>query len=171
MKDFMTLARERYSVRKLKSDPIPEEAIAAIVEAGRIAPTAANRQPQRIFVLKSQEALDKLKLCTRSHFNCPLAFIIAFDKNECWVRPFDGKGSGDIDASIVTTHMMLAAWDLGIGSTWVMFYEPDKVQANFDIPENLETTAILVMGYAADDAEPAKGHLEKKPEAETVQVL
>mgnify|MGYP003292955520 CR=1 FL=1 len=161
--NFLDLAKSRYSVRKFKSDEVPQECIDKILEAARLAPTGCNNQPQRITVVKSKEGLAKLYECTRCHFNAPLIFIISYNKEECWKRPYDGKLSGDIDASIVTTHMMMEAWELGIGSCWVMHYRPKELTEAFNIPENLETTALLVMGYPAEDSVPAPGHENSKP--------
>ena len=117
--DFMDLAKARYSVRKFLDKKVPKDIIEKILEAGMIAPTGCNNQPQRIIVVESQEGLEKIKECTRCHFDAPLVFIISYNKDECWKRPYDGKLSGDIDASIVTTQMMLEAANLGIGSCWV----------------------------------------------------
>ena len=166
--DFLELAKQRYSVRKFKEDAIPQESIEKILEAGRVAPTACNKQPQRILVINSKQGLENIRKCTECHFNAPLAFIISYDKNESWKRIFDGKDSGDIDASIVATHMMMEATQLGIGSTWVMYFIPDAIKVKFGFPDNLEPVAILVMGYPADGAKPAPGHLQSKELEEMV---
>lgn len=160
-KEFLELAADRYSVRKFSQRPVEQEKLDLILRAGQLAPTAHNNQPQRILVVNSAEALEKLKKCTTSHYNCAAALIICYDKNECWVRPYDGKNSGDVDASIVTTHMMLEAENLGIGTTWVMYFIPEAVKTEFELPENIEPTAILVMGYPADDAAPGPRHAER----------
>ena len=93
---------------------------------------------------------------------------MCYDKNECWKRGYDGKPSGDIDASIVATHMMLAAFALGVGTTWVMHFIPAAVREEFDMPESLEPVALPVMGYPASDAKPYPGHGEKRPVEEIV---
>ncbi len=155
---FMKLAEERYSVRKFQDKKIDKKELEEILKAGHIAPTACNIQPQRILVIESDEALEKLKECTKCHFDAPLALLVGYSKSECWKRRYDGKPSGDIDASIVTTHMMLAAQALGIGSTWVMHFDPEKMRKAFNVPEDIEMTALLVMGYPHDEAEPYEGH-------------
>ena len=169
--DFLELAKKRYSVRKFKQEPVPQEKIEKILEAAMVAPTGCNNQPQRIMVVKSKEALEKLYLCTKCHFQAPLAFIICYNKNEDWKRPYDGKNSGDIDASIVTTHMMLEAWEQGIGSCWVMHYRPEELKKQFQLSDDLESTALLVMGYPAEDAAPFPGHSASKSEDEIIQYL
>ena len=106
---FKELSVTRYSVRKYKDTPINRETLNAVLEAGRAAPTAGNRQPQRILAVTGKEGLEKLDHCTRSRYRAPAAFIVCYDKNECWIRPFDNAGSGEIDASIVTTALMFQA--------------------------------------------------------------
>lgn len=160
--DFLQLAKERYSVRKFKKQEVPQEIIDKILDAAMVAPTGCNNQPQRIIVVKSKEGLEKAYGCTRCHFEAPLIFIICYNKDECWYRPYDGKGCGVVDASIVTTHMMMEAWENGIGSCWVMHYRPEDVKKAFDLPDNIESVAMLVMGYADEDAVPAPGHLNTK---------
>ena len=115
--DFLTLAANRFSVRRFDARPVEPEALSRILRAGQLAPTACNRQPQRILILQSEDSLARLRRCTVCHFNAPVALIVCYDKTECWTREFDGKPSGDIDASIVTTHMMLEAAELGVGTT------------------------------------------------------
>lgn len=166
---FLDLAKARYSVRSFKPEPVAQEAIDKILEAGNVAPTACNKQPQRIIAVKSEEGLALLRKCTECHFNAPLAFIVCHDKSLCWTRPFDGKTSGDIDASIVAAHMMLEAAELGVGSTWAMYFIPEAVRTEFELDESVEPTAILVMGYPSDDAKPAANHSAKKDIAETVE--
>lgn len=163
MIDFMKLSEERYSVRRFSGKVPEQEVIDRILKAGYVAPTACNRQPQRILVINSPESIAKLRKCTVCHFEAPAAMLICYDKNECWKREYDGKNSGDIDASIVTTHMMLEAAALGVGTTWVMHFIPEAVREEFAVPENLEPVALLVMGYPAPDAEPFPAHSEFKP--------
>uniref|UniRef100_UPI0040573601 nitroreductase family protein n=1 Tax=Agathobacter sp. TaxID=2021311 RepID=UPI0040573601 len=166
--NFLKLAEERYSVRKFTQEPIAQEAIDKILKAGYVAPTAKNLQPQRVMVINSEEALEKLQKATKCHFDTKTAMVICYNKEECYQRPYDGKISGEIDASIVTTHMMLEAASLGIGSTWVMHFRPEVLKNEFAIPENLEPTAILVMGYPAEDAAPGPMHEQFRPMEELV---
>lgn len=167
--DFMTLAAERYSVRKFKERKIEKEVIDKILQAGHIAPTGCNYQPQRILVIESDEAVEKLKKCTKCHFNAPNAMLICYNKDECWTRKYDGSLSGAADACIVTTHMMLAAFELGIGTCWVMHFDPAAMRKEFNIPENISPVALLVMGYPADDAEPMNLHSQFRDMNEVVR--
>ena len=166
--DFLSFATERYSVRKFTDKSLEKEVIDKILEAGHIAPTGCNYQPQRILVINNEETLSKLKECTRCHFDAPCAMLICYNKDECWTRPYDGNQSGIVDASIVTTHMMLEASELGVGSTWVMHFNPFKMREAFAIPENIEPVALLVMGYPADDVQPNERHTLFRPDDEIV---
>ena len=165
---FIELANNRFSVRKFKDIPVEDEKIALMLEAAQKAPTACNLQPIKIIVVKSKEALAKIKKCTECHFDAPLNFIICADTNACWKRSYDGKKSGDVDASIITSHMMLEAADLGLGTTWVMYFIPEAVKTEFGLPEGLEPIAMLPTGYAIDDCAPAKQHSINKPIDELV---
>ncbi len=156
--DFLKLATDRYSVRKFSDKIVEKEVIDKILEAGRIAPTGCNYQPQRILVINDNKSLEKLKDCTRCHFDAPCAMLVCYNKDECWTRPYDGRQSGVVDASIVTTHLMLQAWELGVGSTWVMHFDPLRMRETFGIPENIDPVALLVMGYPATDAIPNERH-------------
>ncbi len=166
--DFLQLAETRYSVRSFRSEKIPRETLERILKAGHLAPTACNLQPQRILVLDGEAQLNKLKTCTKCHFDAPAAMLVCYHRTECWVRRYDGKPSGEVDASIVTTHLMLAAADLGVGSVWVMHFDPQAMREAFEIPEELEPVALLVLGYPAPDAAPNPRHTEYRDEKELV---
>ena len=166
--DFLTLAEKRYSVRKFTRQAIDQDTLDQILRAGYLAPTACNRQPQRILVINQEESLEKLRRCTKCHFDAPAALLVFYAKDECWQRSYDGKASGDIDASIVATHMMLEAAALGVGTTWVMHFDPAAIEKEFAIPDNIEPVALLVMGYPAPDATPFPGHWEFRPMEELV---
>lgn len=166
--DFLKLAAERYSVRKFSDKPIERETLNQILKAGYLAPTACNNQPQRILVIQSEEAVAKMRKCTECHFNTPAALLVCYDKNVCYKRCYDGKPSGEVDASIVTTHMMLAATSLGVGTTWVMHFIPDAVREAFAIPNHIEPVALLLMGYPASDAKPYPKHAQFRPMEELV---
>lgn len=166
--DFLTLAAERYSVRKFRETPVCENDLEKILKAGHLAPTGCNIQPQRILVIDGEENILKLKECTRCHFDAPTALLVCYDKTECWVRKYDNKTAGECDAAIVTDHMMLEAAEIGVGSTWVMHFNPFKIREAFAIPDAYEPVALLVLGYPAPDAEPNPRHGEFRPMSQTV---
>ena len=167
---FLELARERYSVRKFDSRPIEEEKLNAILEAGRLAPTAVNKQPQHIYVLRSEEALAKIREITPCHYGAPVVLAVAYDEEKAWHNQMmPGYHSGKVDASIVCTHMMMEAWDLGIGSCWVGMFTDEKMHAAFDLPATEHVCALLPLGYAL--AEPGPQHTASKTVDELVTVL
>ena len=166
--EFSKLIRERYSVRKFVHKHLEKEIIDKILAAGHFAPTGCNYQPQRILVLNTDESVEKLKSCTKCHFNAPTAMLICCNKDETWIRKYDGAMSAPVDAAIVTTHMMLAAHDIGVGSCWVMHFDPFAMRETFNIPENFEPVALLVMGYPAEDSEPIEMHSKFRPLDEVV---
>ncbi|MBR0140207.1 MAG: nitroreductase family protein [Firmicutes bacterium] len=170
-KTFLDLAKERCSVRKFKPVPVEKEKLDKILEAGRVAPTACNYQPQRVLVIQSPEALEKLKKCTGCHFNAPLALLTCVSMDECWQRNFDGQTSEFVDGSIVTAHMMLEAAELGIGSCWVMWFDPEAVRREFKLSDDLVPISLLPMGYPAEGYEPSPKHADRKPLEETVKFL
>jgi len=170
--NYPELIRARYSVRSYRETPIEPEKLEKVLEAGRLAPTAANFQPIRIYVLQSAEALEKIRSLTRCAFNAPTVLLIAYDADAQWSSPLEaGIASGQQDASIVATHMMLMARELGLGSCWVNFFPNTETAHAFGLPENEKPVLLMPMGYPAADAAPAPRHFESKPLAELVRYL
>lgn len=149
--DFLQIAKSRYSVRKYKDMPVEKEKLDKILEAGRVAPTGVNAQPQRIIAVTSREGLEKLGKGAKT-FNAPVVLIVCADKDSAWVRPADGKNIAEIDVSIVTDHMMLQATELGLGTVWMCWFKPDVIREEFNIPDSYEIVNLLAVGYA--DCEP-----------------
>jgi len=107
-------------------------------------------------------ALEKLKECTPFGWNAPVIMILFYDKEVSYKRDrYDNKEFGDIDISIVTTHMMLEAQNLGLGTTWIGAFDPDKLAEIYEIPQNLIPVAILPIGYPSEEAKPSKLHFER----------
>lgn len=165
---FLELAKRRFAVRKFEARKVEKEKLAQILEAGRVAPTAANRQPQRIIVVQEAAGQERLKKAANI-FEAPLAVIVCADRDKTWQRPFDGMKTVDIDAAIVTDHMMMAATDLGLGSVWICYFKPDVLRAEFNIPDHIEPVNILAIGYnAGETASPDRHSEARKPLEETV---
>lgn len=159
--DFLKLAQDRYSVRKFSDQPVTQEELDQVVKAGMLAPTGMNLQPQRILVIQKEETMSKLRECTKCHFGAPVAMIVCYDKNDCWVRQhYDQKTTGEMDISIVVTHMQLQLASMGMGSTFIMHFNPEKVKDLFQIPENYQLCSLLVLGHPAEDATPINLHSE-----------
>ena len=153
--DFLEFSRKRWSVRSYSERSVEPEKIEKILKAADIAPTAVNYQPQKIYVLESPEALQKIRSITNSTYNAPLVFLVCSDEERSWHSNFvRGYDSGEMDASIVGTHMMLEAEDLGLGSVWVLLFDPQKVRHAFDLPKNIRPHFLLVVGYPSETAKP-----------------
>jgi len=166
---FHELAKLRYSVRSFQDMPIEEEKLKLILEAGRIAPTACNNQPQKIYVARSEEARKKLAAVCRCTFDAPVIMVVCYDRTRDWKNKLmPGYESGETDAAIVCTHMMLQAADLGIGSCWVGFFNAQEVAEALGLPENITVSALLPMGYAAENAQPAPLHDQYRDFADTI---
>lgn len=168
--EFEQLIRERYSVRKFSAAPIEEDKLRLILEAGRLAPTGHNSQPQRVYVVQSEEGIAKIRGLCRCAFNAPVVLMVTVNLDEQWKNDLEpGQASGTEDASIAATHMMLEAWNLGIGSCWVNWLPYTKVKKAFEIPEEEELILIMPIGYPAEDSHPAKIHSEYRPLEELVR--
>ncbi len=169
--EFQKVLDGRYSVRSYKQTPVEDEKIEAILNAARIAPTAKNSQPQKIFVVKSEDGMNKVRELTTCHFDAPLVFIICGDSDRACILKSNGKNFMEIDCAIVQTYMMLKASDLGLGTCWVGRIMPEDVKTAFNLPENLVVYGFLVAGYPSDECEPAPRHFERLPLDEFVKEL
>lgn len=162
--DFLTLAKERYSARSFSDQKVAPELVEKVLEAGRLAPTAANYQPQRILVLDTKENLDKLSfLNQRAHmFHAPLCFVVCYDKAASGKRPLDNHDYGTTDASIAATLMALEITDLGLASTWVGHFPPDAAKEAFHLPESWVPVVFLPTGYPDENCKPHANHFIRK---------
>ena len=145
--EFLELVKKRYSVRKYESKKVEDEKLFKILEAGRVAPTGANTQPQRLIVVQQNEGFEKIKKAANI-FEAPLAIIVCGEPGAAWIRPFDGKNIVDIDVSIVTDHLMMEATELGLGTLWICYFDPTVIKKEFNLPKGIEPINILAIGYA-----------------------
>ena len=167
MENFLELAKRRYSVRKYKDIPVEQEKIDRILEAGRVAPTACNNQPEKIYVIKSPEKRRALSMVCPCIFDAPLVFAIAYDiRRSAKGRLYEGYQFGETDAAIVTTHMMLEATELGLGTCWVACFDEAALRRELAIPDNYKPVALLPLGYPSDNAKPAGMHFNHRPAAD-----
>lgn len=164
---FSDLVKQRYSVRKFDSREIEGEKLLAVLEAGRLAPTGCNYQPQRILVVQG-ETLERLEGCTPCRYGAPVCLAVCYDKNVSW-KSRSGREIGDVDGTIVLTQMMYQAQELGIGSLIVGMYKEPLLRERFSIPENYEIVCLLMLGYPEEGCEPhPQLHESRKPLDETV---
>lgn len=168
---FLTLATARYSVRSFSQRPIEQAKLDLILEAGRVAPTAANRQPQRIYLIQSPQQLEKLKNFTSYDFHSPMVMIVGYDKNISWKRKQDKKEGGDVDCAIVGTHMMLQAFELKIATTWIASFDPQEMIKTYALPDEFVPVLMFAIGYPAADAQPAPMHSQRNPIKEGINLF
>lgn len=166
--NFMELAKKRYSVRSYSEQPVEKEKLDIVLEAGRIAPTAVNYQPIKIIVVTDTEGLEKVSKAT-NFYKAPYVLIICKDTSSSWKRKYDDKDFGDIDASIVTDHMMLMATELGLGTLWIGRFKPQVIKEEFNIPEGIEPVNLLAIGYAdCEPKSPDRHSKDRKPIEEII---
>ena len=166
--EFSDLAKQRCTTRGFNGTAIPEEDLQKVLSVSRLAPSACNRQPQRIIVVRKPENLSKVQKAYKT-LGSPCVLIICRDRRNELVRPFDNKCSGDLDIGIVCDHMMLAASELGIGSVMVGLFDPAIIRNEFELPEYIEPTALLILGYPANGfLSPDRHQTERKPLCDTV---
>lgn len=169
--EFSELIAKRYSCKKYSDRQLSSEQLDAILEAGRLAPTAKNLQPQHIYVLQSPEALAKVDGLTPCRYGAPTVLLVAFNTKNVFTYPGDARDSGIEDASIVATHLCLAAANEGVDSCWINFFDPAKAREVFDLPEDEDVLMLLDLGFAAEGTGPLGNHASRKDLSETVTYL
>lgn len=169
--EFKEVIRKRFSCKKYSDRAVEPEKIENVLEAGRLAPTAKNLQEQHVYVLQSEAVLAKIDELTPCRYGAPVVIAVAFDKTNVFTYPGGKRDSGVEDATIVATHMILAAADEGLDSCWINFLDPEKTAEALGLPENEEILMVMDLGYAAEGAGPLPNHESRKPLSETVSYL
>lgn len=160
---FLELARKRYSVRSYKDVPIEREKLMYVLEAGRIAPSAVNRQPRYFIVVQEKELKNKIVSTYGKDWisEAPVIIAVCGDHSTSWHRA-DGKDHSDIDVAIAIDHMTLAAADLGLGTCWVCSFDTKKCHSYLNLPEHLEVIALLPIGYPTGEADVTRHESKRK---------
>jgi nitroreductase len=155
--EFLELVKSRYSVRAYEPTPVEEEKLQLVLEAARLAPTAANRQPFRLIVIATEGREAELqRIYAASWFTqAPLIICACTVPDEAWVR-VDGKGYSDVDVTIAMDHLILAARSLDLGTCWVADFDPAAAREVLGLPDDVEPVAFTPLGYAADQPRPKK---------------
>ncbi len=171
--DFHKLISERKSVRSYNPDrKISEDILKRILNAGRLAPSATNRQPWQFLLVSSEEMLKKVKLCYKSEWfqSVPYVLIVKGNRKEAWIRSTDGYNSLETDLTIAMDHMILAAEYEGISTCWVAAFSPDKLRKTLNLKEEEEVFAITPLGYSMDGFV-KKGQKKRKTFEEVVKYI
>ncbi len=160
--EFSQVISERYSCRKFDGKRVDAKQMDEILNAARIAPTAKNLQEVKVYLVESEEGLAKIDSVTPCRYGAATVAVVAFDKENVFVYPGEQRDSGIEDASIVATHMILAAKDAGVDSCWINFFDPEKVAEVLNLPENEEVLMMMDLGYAAEGVSPLPTHTQRK---------
>jgi nitroreductase len=166
--DFEQLIHKRYSCRHYSPDPLKEDHLAKILEAARLAPTAANRQPFQIILIKTENNQeDLLQIYHRDWFVQPaLVLCICSVPEEGWRRKkYDNQSYAAVDAAIVVDHITLQAADLGLGTCWIGDFNPEAARGYLKLPVGVEPIAFTPLGYPLDQA----GKKVRKPLEELIR--
>lgn len=167
----LDIAKKRFSVRKYADNIVEKEKLDKILEAAHVAPTAANMQPVKLYVVQSKEGLEKVGKAANV-YGAPVAIVVCADKSKAWKRPFDGMITTDIDASILTDHMMLEATEQGLGSVWICYFKADVLKKELDLPDHLEPINILALGYSEEpEADKNRHNTQRMPIEDLVTYL
>lgn len=166
--EFSELIRQRYSVRAYKPNPIEDEKIQKVLDAARMAPTAANRQPFQLIVIHSKGCEEELRrMYHREWFiQAPIIICAVGLTSQGWVRGADGKNYTEVDVAIAMDHLILEATNQGLGTCWIAAFNPDAVRQVLGLPEDVEPIALTPLGYAADQPPVTK---MRKPLSELVR--
>lgn len=168
---FMRILERRYSCHAYDDYPVPDTMLQMILEAGRLAPSAKNLQPTRIWVIKSEEALARLRT-VHPCYNAPVVLVVGCRNSEAWVREHDEVNSAKTDAAILLTHMMLTATDVGLANTWIWDFNPTRVREVLPELKDHGIFALLAIGHpAAWAGQPTELHNVRKSLDELVKYL
>lgn len=164
--EFSELIKQRYSVRAYKPDVVENEKLHHVLEAARLAPTAANRQPFQIIVIHTEGRREELRHIYRKDWftQAPVLLCACRVPRQGWVRE-DMRRYLDVDVAIVMDHLILAATDLGLGTCWIAAFDAEAAREILGIPEEIEPLIFTPLGYPADAPKPK----ERKPLEELVR--
>lgn len=165
--EFEDVIRKRKATRKFSDTPVEKEKLEKILEAGRVAPTAKNIQPIKIYVVQSEEGIKKMDKATKCRYGAKTVLLVCGDKEKSYVK--DGSPIYQMDASIVATHMMLEATNLGVDNIWIELFDGETLRTEFDIPDNLVPVCLLPIGYRSKLCPPSPFHNIRKKIDELVE--
>ena len=156
--DFQQLIRKRYSVRAYKPDPVEDDKLARVLEAARLAPTAANRQAFRVIVVPTKGREEELRRVYAREWitQAPLVLAVCAVPGEAWLRKADGWNAAEVDATIAMSHIVLAAAEEGLGTCWIAAFDPAAAREVLGLPADVIPSAFTPLGYPADAPPPKK---------------
>jgi len=171
--EFRELIKFRESVRNYDSKkPIPRDVLDRILEAGRLAPSAANRQPWKFLLISSSEMLDKVRMCYKGEWfrKAPHILVVMGNRNDAWTRRYDGYNSLETDLTIAMDHLILAAANEGVGSCWIAAFEPTVLRNALELNDDEKVFAITPLGYPEDSYQPGQAK-DRKAISKVIEYL
>ncbi|MBN1158406.1 MAG: nitroreductase family protein [Bacteroidales bacterium] len=171
--EYTELIGSRESIRNYDpAKPLSQETLEKILEAGRLAPSAKNLQPWKFLVVSSPEMREKLDLCYRRDWfhDAPHILVVLGNKDEAWVRSYDGYNSVETDLAIAMTHIILAAENEGVGTCWIAAFDPDILRKALYLKSNQVVFGITPLGYPGPGFK-KKGVKIRKPLKEIYEFL
>jgi nitroreductase len=156
--EFSELIEKRYSVRAYKPDPVEDDKLQQVLQAARLAPTAANRQPFQLIVIRTEGREAELKRIYNQDWfvQPPLVICACGTPVQGWVRRYDNKNYSKVDVAIAMDHLILAAANLGLGTCWIAAFDPTAAREILGLPDDVEPIAFTPLGYPADQLRPKK---------------
>ena len=147
---FLELAKKRSSIRAYDPRPVPPEMVAEVLEAGRVAPSACNKQPWHFILITEPEARQRLSAVYAKEwfYSAPVILVVCVEPSKAWTRA-DGVNFAWVDGAIALDHMTLCATDLGLGSCWIGAFKADKLREILQLPEGIEVVGMTPLGYPA----------------------
>lgn len=158
--EYEEVIRKRTAVRKFSDRKLEKEKLEKILEAGRLAPTAKNNQPIKIYVVQSDEEINKIDKASRCRYGAKTVLIICGNKEQSFKK--DNFTTYEMDACIVTTHMMLEATNLGVDNIWIEAFDENILREEFDIPNEIIPVCLLPLGYKSEDCPINPLHSKRK---------
>ncbi len=167
---FIELAKQRFSCRSFKPQPVEKEKLELVMEAARIAPSAANYQPWHFIVVSEKEQLLQVQNAYRRSWllTAPVVIVACVDSSKAWIRSFDSKNHSDIDIAIAIDHITLQASDLGLATCWICHFEIEKCRTIFNLPDYVEPIALIPIGYPDAEPKPDRHNTQRKSSSEIV---
>ena len=165
--EFEKVIKDRFSTRSFKNEMVSDELINKVLEIARSAPTAKNQQPQKVFVVKSEEGIKKIDQISPCRYNAPVVLLICSDKSIAWTK--ENYSTYEMDATIFGTHLILSATNFGLNSVWVEMFDKQKTKELFELENNIEPICLIPIGYKNDDFNPSPLHYSRKELSEFVE--
>ena len=166
--EFYEVLKTRRSIRGYKPDAIPENVLNRIAEAVNLAPTACNKQPFKLLLVRDPEM--KKTICANCKFGflaeAPVIAVMMTNESASWTR-YEGNPAADIDASIAMEHFVLAAAAEGLGTCWICAFSRPQMNDALKISAPWSVFALSPLGYGAAGPRP----FARKPLGETVEIV